>query len=114
MKRAMPGSAYAQTVAPLPFAMGTQGYPFGYPGVPVVSTDTPPWSDGQHRAGRSEGEHRSDASGTEYGEGRCPPNLQSKNFWERYGFVSHRAWIEYLPPQPSRDRRSASKSASSV
>lgn len=46
-------------------------------------------------------------SGTEYGEGRCPPNLQSKNFWERYGFASHRAWIEYLEKEQSRYRISS-------
>jgi hypothetical protein len=40
----------------------------------------------------------------EHGEGRCPPNLESENHWERYGFVSRRAWIAYLEREQNRYR----------
>jgi hypothetical protein len=75
-------SADARRPVSLELLAGSQGYPNGYPGVPVVSTD--PSTDGE---------------GEDAGHG---DSAEPQKFWERLGFESFRAYMDYLQEQQSR------------
>jgi hypothetical protein len=81
-RRRLRASADARRPVSLELVAGSQGYPNGYPRVAVVSTDH-----------STRGEREDPAHGD---------STEPQKFWERLGFESFRAYMDYLEDQQSR------------